>query len=517
MNNLKKLVAFFVLFNIPAIISNARADTPAPFTVAMSAVKGGQSKPKTVELPATKGVLKAGSFKVSGPDKGDFKVISFTRTAWVNEVVLAFAPPADFVGVKHAKLTISNAEKVIKSVELTGLSINGLEGPNEPPLAVITDALGYHVNVGWTTLANNTKPELFGDEIDASLFKKAGKGVVEIIPVARFSPDGEVPFGYYINTKTGPELHQAGILAKTGQYVQHQTISPDISSGTSSVDPGESTFGLYATTPDHSAFSEDVWNMLYGPDNAVRSARVYPVKGKNGQLIKNAYLVCYEEAKNGDYNDLVFLVKNVAPVMDNLFTTIFDGKSLNGWHSYLKGIGSNTDPNRNFRLEDGTLHVIGKDLGYEISDKGFFNFHAKLEFKWGVSKWPPRENAKRDGGFLYNIPMSEPDSIWPKSIECQIQEGDVGDFWMLGFSTMTVKGKTNRPTNHIQFVKFKDNEKPYGEWNTVEVISYNGKCIQVVNGEVVNYGDNASVTGGRVILQSEYSEIYYRNVRIRQL
>ena len=207
----------------------------------------------------------------------------------------------------------------------------------------------------------------------------------------------------------------------------------------------------------------------------------------------------------------------MVPLKDDLFTTIFDGKNLNGWHSYLKDIGTNKDPENNFKLEDGTLHVLGKDLGYEISDKGFFNFHARFEFKWGVTKWPPRQAAKRDGGFLYNIPMNEPDSIWPKSIECQIQEGDVGDFWMLGFSTLTVDGKTNIPTNHIRFIKKKDNEKPYGEWNTVEVISYNGICVQIVNGVVVNYGTDSSIKGGRVILQSEYSEIYYRNVRIRQL
>jgi hypothetical protein len=257
--------------------------------------------------------------------------------------------------------------------------------------------------------------------------------------------------------------------------------------------------------------------MLYFPDNAIRAARIYPVKNKKGIALKNTYLLCYEEAKNGDYNDYVFIVKNVTPAKDDQFTKIFDGKSLNGWHSYLKDFGVNKDPNENFKIEDSALHVNGKDLGYLISEKGYFNFHAKLEFKWGTAKWPPRENAKRDGGFLYNIPMAEPDSIWPKSIECQIQEGDVGDFWMLGFSTLTVDGKTNIPSNHIQFVKKKDNEKPLGEWNTVEVISYDGRCIQVVNGVIVNYGDDASTKGGRVILQSEFSEIYYRNIRIRQL
>jgi hypothetical protein len=71
--------------------------------------------------------------------------------------------------------------------------------------------------------------------------------------------------------------------------------------------------------------------------------------------------------------------------------------------------------------------------------------------------------------------------------------------------------------NHSQIVKKKDGEKPTGEWNTVEVISFNGKCVHIVNGTVVNYGENSSLVGGRLLLQSEYAEVYYRNVVLREL
>jgi hypothetical protein len=65
--------------------------------------------------------------------------------------------------------------------------------------------------------------------------------------------------------------------------------------------------------------------------------------------------------------------------------------------------------------------------------------------------------------------------------------------------------------------KYTDGEKPTGEWNTVEIISYNGKCVQIVNGIVVNVGEEASVKSGRLLMQSEYAEVYYRNVKIRKL
>jgi len=39
----------------------------------------------------------------------------------------------------------------------------------------------------------------------------------------------------------------------------------------------------------------------------------------------------------------------------------------------------------------------------------------------------------------------------------------------------------------------------------------------IVNGVIVNVGEEASVKEGRILLQSEYAEIYYRNPRIREL
>ncbi|HWH63224.1 MAG TPA: DUF1080 domain-containing protein, partial [Ginsengibacter sp.] len=243
----------------------------------------------------------------------------------------------------------------------------------------------------------------------------------------------------------------------------------------------------------------------------------YPIRNNEGELIPNNYLLCFEEAKNGDYNDYVFVIKNIKPVTNDLFTTLFNGKDLKGWHTYLKDIGVNNDPDSDFRIENNVIHVLGKDLGYAMTDSAYNNYHFKVDFKWGEKKWPPRQDAKRDGGVCYNIPANSPDSIWPSSIECQIQEGDVGDFWLLGFSTIKVKGVENKPSEHTRMQKYADGEKPNGEWNTVEIISHNGKCIQAVNGVVVNVGEEASNKNGRILLQSEYSEIYYRNVKIKKL
>ena len=235
-----------------------------------------------------------------------------------------------------------------------------------------------------------------------------------------------------------------------------------------------------------------------------------------GFAIFLATTIC-SNAQNFSMNDSLISVINDTAGKSASFAPLFNGKNFNGWHTFLRNFGANNDPDNNFRIEDGIVHVIGKDLGYLMTDSGYYNFHLKVDFKFGERRWPPRDTAKRDGGVCYNIPMNEPDSIWPRSIEFQIQQGDVGDFWLLGFSTIKVNGIQNVPANHTRMIKQKDAEEPYGEWNTIEVISYNGKCIQIVNGVVVNVGKDASVRGGRILLQSEYAEIYYRNIRIRKL
>jgi hypothetical protein len=246
--------------------------------------------------------------------------------------------------------------------------------------------------------------------------------------------------------------------------------------------------------------------------------RIYPVEGKDGSPLPSTFLICIEEAKNGDYNDYVFLIENVIPIeAKNNFRSLFNGATLDGWYTWLQSKGKNNDPDNIFKvLEDGTIHDAGKELGYIMTEKSFGNFHFLVEFKWGDKRYPPRESAKRDSGICYNIPEDEPDHIWPKSVECQIQEGDVGDFWLLGYSTIQVNGKQNIPLLHSQIVKEGDAEKPTGEWNTVEVISFDGRCAHLVNGQLVNYGVNASLTRGKILLQSEYAEIYFRNIRIRE-
>ncbi|MGK2860653.1 MAG: 3-keto-disaccharide hydrolase [Chitinophagaceae bacterium] len=198
---------------------------------------------------------------------------------------------------------------------------------------------------------------------------------------------------------------------------------------------------------------------------------------------------------------------------------LFNGNNLEGWYSFLTTKGKNNDPEKVFVIDNGLLHISGKEFGYICTEKTFNNFHLAAEFKWGEKKFPPRDadTTKRDNGICFYMPVSEKDFVWPKSIECQIQEGDVGDFWMIDSTTVVIDGMRTEPNNFTRAKKKKDGEKPNGEWNRVEIIADKGKITYIVNGIVVNEAESPSLSEGKILIQSEGAEIYYRKIEIAEL
>jgi hypothetical protein len=197
------------------------------------------------------------------------------------------------------------------------------------------------------------------------------------------------------------------------------------------------------------------------------------------------------------------------------FKPLFNGKDLKGWHSFLKVYGKSNDPDTVFSVNNGLLHITGKDFGYIITEKTFTDFHLAVEFKWGEKKYPPREDQPRDNGICYYVVPE--DNVWPRSVECQIQKGDCGDFWLIDSVTAMVDGVLQGPTKNTRVIKKKDNENPTGQWNRIEVIANKGKCTHIVNGVIVNEGENVSLRSGRILIQSEGAEIYYRKIEIKEL
>ncbi len=218
-------------------------------------------------------------------------------------------------------------------------------------------------------------------------------------------------------------------------------------------------------------------------------------------LFSTALVVCplIASAQNTDDQDVIRL---------------YNGQNHDGWYLFVPhedGADPSTDPRKIFTIDDGILRISGEEFGCLTTTDEYENYRLVFEFKWGTQKWPPRENAKRDSGILMHV--VGPDRVWPKSIECQVQEGDCGDFFMIGGTSIVVDGeRTSR-----RVVKSPDAEKPNGEWNVIEVICDGATIINKVNGIEVNRGIDASQSRGKIVIQSEGAELFVRRIDLYPL
>jgi len=230
-------------------------------------------------------------------------------------------------------------------------------------------------------------------------------------------------------------------------------------------------------------------------------------------------------------------------------SSIVDGLNRNDKGEYAEALGLNRDPNNVFSIvtEDGrpALRISGEVWGGISTLEEFENYHFRAEFKWGQKKWPPREKTVRDNGLLYHAvgKHGAGSGAWLKSFEMQIQERDCGDFHSVAGVLVDVeavpknpsqpkgdllyrKGAEKVPGVARRIWKDPDNEKPSGEWNVVEILCVGQTSVHVVNGRVNMVltglrhkvdGKEVPLTRGRIQIQSESAEIYWRNLEVRQI
>ncbi|MDR1407382.1 MAG: DUF1080 domain-containing protein [Tannerella sp.] len=193
---------------------------------------------------------------------------------------------------------------------------------------------------------------------------------------------------------------------------------------------------------------------------------------------------------------------------------LFNGRDLSGWYTFTKKYGRNNDAENQFLVKDGMLHFDGETMGYLCTTGSYRDYYLKVVFRWGEKKYPPRENDPRDSGVQYHIPDTARNALWPTSVECQIQEGDCGDYWLLGTTAESPNKGENSQNRIVRTANF---ENPAPDWNTIEVVCYDDKSEHYVNGRLVNQAYNLSVTEGKILLQSEAAEIIFKTVDLLPL
>ena len=252
---------------------------------------------------------------------------------------------------------------------------------------------------------------------------------------------------------------------------------------------------------------------------------------------------------------------------DPAWGPLFNGTDLTGWESYLgprydiekkefvgEPVGLNNDPDGVFSVVeiDGApaIRISGEVFGAINTKVGFENFHIRVQYKWGEKRWAPRANARRDSGVLYHSvgPHAAEWFFWMRSQELQVQEHDTGDYWAVGGASTkaTVRAELNgekteyiyapegeltvfrasAPTGarirHSVEADFVD-----GRWNTVDLYCLGQTSLHVVNGVLVNVlhdseqpdgsGGYVPLVRGKIQLQSEGAEVYYRDIMIEPI
>jgi hypothetical protein len=234
---------------------------------------------------------------------------------------------------------------------------------------------------------------------------------------------------------------------------------------------------------------------------------------------------------------------------------LFNGKDLEGWYLFLQKYGRDNDPEKVVTVENGELHIY-KDarngdevvMGYIGTKESLSDYHLRLHYRWGRKQFKPRFLYKPDAGIYYHH-VSE-DLVWPQALQFQVELNDVGDLLTVGAikidTTIDPKTQTEewqeylpadrggRPYSTVgrgvTYTRRSENFERDG-WNTLELICKGDEAVQVVNGHVVNRCSKirqrdttdaakeswVPLTGGRILLEFEATEIFYRDIEIRNL
>lgn len=239
---------------------------------------------------------------------------------------------------------------------------------------------------------------------------------------------------------------------------------------------------------------------------------------------------------------------------------LFNGKNLDGWYVFLRNGERNNDPKRVFTVQDGLLRISGEEFGCITTDEEYENYEIEVEYKTGTQMFAPREGRAFDCGVLLHSIGSDGayGGVWMSSIECQIIDGGAGDLLVVAHdgsqvdnlrlsATVTPQSlvdhengyyfapegvpvtvyKTSPRINRIgrdpnwqdtaHFRGENEIEKPAGQWNVLKCVAQGDTIIVYLNGKLVNRAFHVRPTKGRIQIQSEGAELFFKRIDLTPL
>lgn len=206
--------------------------------------------------------------------------------------------------------------------------------------------------------------------------------------------------------------------------------------------------------------------------------------------------------------DQFTLLKEAEPEQRVLFANANDTTSF---HFFDSVNGRQVDPNL-FRIEDGVVHMDGENGGYIMTDEDFCDYYLRVQVKWGEKSYGTWAEKPKNGGIQFGIKAGE-DKLWPENYEYEIMVGALGELWTgREFETPNEVEKLGPNFSRV-YCSDKTKELPSDQWNVLEMICFDNKVEHYVNGtKVLEATVPEGLNQGRLLLQYEYTDIYYKDV-----
>lgn len=201
------------------------------------------------------------------------------------------------------------------------------------------------------------------------------------------------------------------------------------------------------------------------------------------------------------------------------WTLLFDGKSTTGWRTF-----NSTKAEAGWEIADGALHLDknAKDgRGDLLTDKEYENYELTLEWKIG---------ACGNSGIIFNVVEDKKyNATYLTGPEMQVLDNTCHP------DAKIIKHRAGDLYDLISCSK--ETVKPAGQWNLIKLVSNHGKMEFWLNGiNVVNFTmhtpewnamvaaskfktmpDFGKATKGHIALQDHGDEVWYRNIKIKEL
>jgi hypothetical protein len=173
-----------------------------------------------------------------------------------------------------------------------------------------------------------------------------------------------------------------------------------------------------------------------------------------------------------------------------------------------------------FLVRDGLLVSLGDPRGHLITDETYSDYLLKVEYRFA--------GAPGNCGVL--VHASTPRALYdmfPQSVEVQMMHENAGDFWCI-VEDITVPNMVERRgpeedwgitegQNRRILNLTEGSENPVGAWNQMKIECLNNTVRVWVNGDLVNFGYDATAREGQIAIQAEGSEVEFRKVVLTPL